>query len=357
MKKVLILGAGQSAPYLIRYLLDRAGELDWRVTVADRDAELAARRVGGHPRGEPTGFDADDQGRRSALIAAADLVVNLLPPALQPPVARDCVRLGRHMVSASYTAPEVRALSDEAERRGVLLLTEIGLDPGIDHMSTMALIDRLRGEGAEVESFQSYGSGVPAPDSIANPLGYAITWNPRNVVMAGAKGARYLRRGRVRIVPPARVFAQTWPVAVDGVGTMDAYANRDSLPYRETFGLAAAETVVRATLRHPGFCAAWKEIVRLGLPDEEAAVSRLGDAELGRGGRHVPPRRGGGGDRRGAGRALPRPRSRRSRRSPRSAGSACSPTSRWTPPRPPPPRPSSPWSRRSWSCRRAAATW
>lgn len=284
MRQILVLGAGHSAPYLIRHLLDRAGSDTgggWRVVVADRDAELAARRVGGHPRGEPTGLDADDPPRREALIAAADLVVNLLPPSFQVPVARDCVRLGRHMVSASYAAPELRALSAEAARRGVLLLAEIGLDPGIDHMSTMALLDRLRGEGAAVESFESYGSGVPAPDSIANPFAYAVTWNPRNVVTAGAKGARYLRRGRVRIVPPARVLAETWPVAVDGVGPMEAYANRDSLPYRDTFGLATADTVVRATLRHPGFCAAWRQVVRLGLTGDEIAVPRLGERSWG----------------------------------------------------------------------------
>ena len=274
-KEILVLGAGHSSPYLIRHLLEHAAERGWRVTVADRDQDLAAARVAGHPRGRAIAFDAAAEPAGDDPIAAADLVVTLMPPALQPAVARRAVAGGTPMISASYADPKLRALDGEARARGVLLLSEMGLDPGIDHMSAMALLDRVRAEGGEVEAFESYGSGVPAPDSRANPLGYAVTWNPRNVVMAGSDGAQYLRGGRIRRVPWRRVFADVWPVEVEGVGTMEAYPNRDALAYRETFGLGGAETLIRGTLRWPGFAAAWLAVVRLGLPDEKLPVPGL----------------------------------------------------------------------------------
>ncbi len=274
-KEILVLGAGHSSPHLIRHLLEHAAEGGWRVTVADRDQALAAARVGGHPRGRAIGFDAAAEPAGDDPIAAADLLVSLMPPALQPAVARRAVAGGTPMISASYTDAKLRALDGEARARGVLVLSEMGLDPGIDHMSAMALLDRVRAEGGEVEAFESYGSGVPAPDSRANPLGYAVTWNPRNVVMAGSDGAQYLRGGRIRRVPWRRVFADVWPVGVEGVGTMEAYPNRDALAYRDVFGLAAAETLIRGTLRWPGFAAAWLAVVRLGLPDEKLPVPEL----------------------------------------------------------------------------------
>lgn len=277
MKRILVLGAGQSSPYLIRHLLDRAAERDWLVTVGDRDPDLAASRVADHDRGEAIAFDAGATGRLAEIVAEADLVVNLLPPGLQPILARECVHQARHMVSVSYATSGVRELGREAARRGTLLLMEIGLDPGIDHMGTMSLIDRLHRGGAVIESFESYGSGVPAPDSVDNPLGYAITWSPRSVVLAGLDGAHYLRDGQLRAVPKHRVFETTWPVEVEGVGTMEAYPNRDSLAYREIFGLAQARTLVRGTLRHPGFCEAWRQVVRLGLNTERISIPRLAE--------------------------------------------------------------------------------
>ena len=277
MKKIAILGAGQSSPFLIGHLLGLAAERGWLVTVGDRDPDLAAARVAGHPRGEAVAFDAAADGRLEALVTDADLVVNLMPPDLQLPIARECVHQYTHMVSVSYATPEIRELGEEAARRGVLLLMEIGLDPGIDHMATMALVDRLHRQGGIVESFVSYGSGVPAPDSVDNPLAYAITWSPRSVVLAGHDGAHFLRDGQLRAVPKHRVFDCTWPVEVPGVGLMTAYPNRDSLTYRQLFGLAQARTLIRGTLRHPGFCRAWRQVVRLGLNTERITVPRLAE--------------------------------------------------------------------------------
>jgi saccharopine dehydrogenase (NADP+, L-glutamate forming) len=277
MKKILVLGAGQSAPYLIRYLLDHANDYGWIVTVGDLDPDVAASRVNSHPHGEAIAIDARAKDRLEAIIESADLVVNLLPQALTSLVAHECVRQRRHMISTSYSTPKIKALSSDARQQGVLLLTEMGLDPGIDHMAGMSLIDRVHSAGGIVESYESYGSGVPAPDSFTNPLHYAITRSPRRVVTAGDRGAHYLRHGQLRAVPKSRVFTQTWPVEVPGVGTMEAYPNRDSLVYRSQFGLANVETLIRGKLRFPGWCETWHQVVRLGLAGEQISIPHLAE--------------------------------------------------------------------------------
>ncbi len=275
MKRVLILGAGHSTPYLVSHLLAEAARSDGQVTVCDLDLDLAARRVAGHPRGRAVRLDIHDEALRTSLIAEADVVVSMLVPAFQPLVARACVLGGRSLVSTSYRDRTVRELDDEARRRGVLLLSETGLDPGIDHMSAMDLLARLRAAGGRIRAFRSYGAGIPAPDVAPNPLRYAITWNPRNVVLAGAAGAQFLEQDRIRIVPYARVFESTWPVHVDGVGQLEAYPNRDALSYREAFELSDARTMVRATLRWPGFCEVWAQIVRIGLANDTIRIPDL----------------------------------------------------------------------------------
>ncbi len=277
MKNILVLGAGQSAPYLIQYLLEQAETYDWFVTVGDRDETLAAQRVNDHPRGSSTFFELDDLTLSTTLIRKADLVVNLLPATMQAQVAAECVQQRTHMVSASYRDQRVRALDHEAHRADVLLLTECGLDPGIDIMSAMDIIHRIREQGGDVERFFSYGSGVPGPEVDSNPLRYCITWNPRNVVMAGERGAQYLQDGQIKCVPPHSVFAHSWPVEVDGVGPMEAYPNRDSLSYLDVFHLERAKTMIRATLRYPGWSETWLQIVRLGLPNEYIRIPRLSE--------------------------------------------------------------------------------
>lgn len=275
MKNILVLGAGQSTPYLIRYLLDQAERHDWFVTVGDRDEELAAERISDHPRGDSAFFEVNDLALRATLIKKADVVVNLLPPAFQSQIAADCVQHHAHMVSASYRDAAVRDLDRDAHRADVLLLSEVGLDPGIDLMSAMDIVHRIRQRGGFVESFVSYGSGVPAPDLDANPLRYCITWNPRNVVMAGEQGAQYLVDGKIKIVPWHHVFQHSWAVDVDGVGPMEAYPNRDSLSYLTVFHLKQAKTMIRGTIRYPGWSETWLQIVRLGLPNEHIRIPDL----------------------------------------------------------------------------------
>ena len=275
MKQVLVLGAGQSSPYLIHYLLQHAEEDDSFITVGDLDVTLAQKRVRNHPRGEAVYFDVNDSSLRSSLIQRAEVVVNMLAPSFLDLVAWDCVNQGRHMISASYRSRRVRDLGRDAQRKDVLLLCEMGLDPGIDHMSAMSLIQKLKGEGGRITACCSYGSGIPYHDQEHNPLRYVITWNPRNVVMAGEAGAQYMEDGRIKIVPYHHVFDHTWPVQVEGVGTLEAYPNRDSLSYMRSFGLEYVQTMIRGTLRYPGWSETWSAIVRLGLPNENVTIPDL----------------------------------------------------------------------------------
>jgi len=277
MKHILVLGAGQSSPYLIHALLRDAQEHDWFVNVGDLDVDLAWSRVQGHSRGSALHFDVNDDAMRSSQIEDADVVVNMLAPAFRNLVAWDCVRHGTPMLSVSYMDRGLRDMDADAHRRGILLLCELGLDPGIDHMSAMLLIQRVRDDGGRVTAFRSYGSGIPAPEHLDNPLKYVITWNPRNVVMAGEHGAQYMERGRIKLVPSHQVFHHTWPVEVEGVGLLEAYANRDSLTYMKAFGLVNVHTMIRGTLRWPGWSETWAQIVQLGLPNETLRIPGLAE--------------------------------------------------------------------------------
>ena len=276
MKQVLVLGAGKSSPYLITKLLDLAQECDWFVTVGDLDDELAKERVDGHTRGAGVQFNVNDSHLRERLIRNADLVVNMMAPRFLSLIAGDCVHFGKHMLSVSYRDEAMRELENDAQRAGVLLLCELGLDPGIDHMSAMSLIHRIRGEGGRIQGFCSYGSGVSSHNNPSHyPMRYVITWNPRNVVMAGERGSQYMEHGQIKIVPYHHVFHHTWQVEVPGVGILEAYPNRDSLSYMQHFGLEHVTTMIRGTLRWPGWSETWAQIVKLGLPNENVRIPGL----------------------------------------------------------------------------------
>lgn len=276
MKRILVLGAGQSAPFLIKYLLEES-EGRFTVTVADRDPDMARERVQGHIHGRTLGLDAEDQTALFNEVREADVIVNMLAPRFQAPVARLCLRVGRSMVSASYRSAELLALEPEAKAKGLVFASELGLDPGLDHMSSLRLIRQARADGGEIHSFYSYGGGLVDADSITNPLGYAITWNPRNVVMAGEGGARFKGGGSMRFVPYPRVFESTWNVDVPGAGRFEAYLNRDSLGYGPLLGIEDAQTLARATLRYPGYCETWSVVARLGMANEEVTITDLAE--------------------------------------------------------------------------------
>lgn len=276
-KNILVIGAGMSTSVLVEYLLGEADAHDWHVTVVDRDVELARTRVAGHPRGQAGELDAGDERARRKHVAAADLVVSMLPAHLHAPVVEACVDLQRHFVSASYVSPDVRALGPAAGEAGVALLCEMGVDPGIDHMSAMEQLDGLRARGATITAFETFTGGLVAPESDDNPWNYKLTWNPRNVVLAGQAGAKFLHQGQHKYIPYHQIFRRYEALAIPGHGAFEGYPNRDSLEYRHHYGLEGVETIYRGTLRRPGFCDAWHCLVQLGLTDDSYELEQMGD--------------------------------------------------------------------------------
>lgn len=275
-KKVVVLGAGRSSGYLIQRLAGIAPDRDWQLTVADMNPKAARDAVGDAGPAEIVQLDATSEPDLTAAIQGADLVVTMLAPRFQAAVARNCIDAGAHMVSVSYLSRESLELDDWAREQKVMLLGEMGLDPGIDHMMAADAVRRTLDDGGRILSFRSFGSGVPAPGTVSNPLQYLATWNPWNVAMAGALGAQYLLDGSIRVVPHQRLFLHTWPVDVDGVGVLEAYPNRDSLGYLEHFGLDSVRTMIRGTLRWPGFCETWDRVVALGLANDTIEIPDLG---------------------------------------------------------------------------------
>ncbi|MCX6312020.1 MAG: saccharopine dehydrogenase NADP-binding domain-containing protein [Bacteroidetes bacterium] len=268
MKTILVIGAGRSSSSLIQYLLDHATEGKWVLKVGDVDEKNAIARVGGHPSGSGFRFDITNAAQREKEISNAVLVVSMLPASMHGAVASDCVRLGKHLVTCSYVSDEMRALDAEAKLKNIILLNECGLDPGIDHMSAMQIIDRIKNAGGEMKAFYSYCGGLVAPESNDNPWGYKFSWNPRNVILAGQGTAQFIENGNYKYLPYSRVFGQATTINVDGMGAFDAYANRDSLSYRAVYGIENIPTMLRGTLRMPGFCKAWNAFVQLGWTDD-----------------------------------------------------------------------------------------
>lgn len=271
MRNILVIGAGRSSSTLIQYLLQHATEEDWKVTVGDLSIELAQKKTDNHPRGQAVFFDAFVDEIRREEIQKADLVISMLPPHMHLVVARECVMLKKHMVNASYLSPEIKQLHDAANEAGILILCEMGLDPGIDHMSAMQLIHRIQAEDGKILCFKSYTGGLVAKESLDNPWGYKVTWNPRNVVMAGNATAKYITEGKYKYVPYNRIFLHTETIRVNDE-IFEGYPNRDSLSYREPYGLSDIPTMIRGTLRYPGFCKAWNAFVKLGWTDESYRI-------------------------------------------------------------------------------------
>jgi len=268
--RLLLLGAGRSASSLIQYLLRHAPTESWFLTVADVNPAHLVPVLAAHTEyARAVPFDLANEARLEELVSQADAVISMLPATLHLVVARACVRQGRHLATASYVSPEIRALHDEATAAGVTLLMECGLDPGLDHMSAMRAIAHIRARGGVITSFRSYCGGLLAPAAEGdNPWKYKFTWNPRNVVLAGQGTARFLENGRPRFIPYQQLFARTETLTIPGYGAFEGYANRDSLSYRAPYGLDEIPTILRGTLRRPGYCAAWYALVRLGLTDD-----------------------------------------------------------------------------------------
>jgi saccharopine dehydrogenase-like NADP-dependent oxidoreductase len=266
MKTILILGAGLSSGSLIDYLEQAAKANQWRIRVADRNVESARQKTTSPT--EVIAFDMGNLQQLEAEVAASALVISLLPAKFHQMIAKVCIRLGKSLMTASYESPGMKKLDAEARRKGILLLNEMGLDPGIDHMSAMQVIDRIREDGHQLTVFESFTGGLIASESDDNPWHYKFTWNPFNVVMAGWPGpAQFIQSGRLKYIPYNRLFRRTEYMHIEGYGRFEGYANRDSLKYIEKYNLQGIPTIYRGTLRRPGFSKAWNVFVQLGATD------------------------------------------------------------------------------------------
>ncbi len=269
MRKILVIGAGRSSSSLINYLIINAKDQNWFVRVGDLDENMAQQKVKNTEFGKGFYFNVSDDNQRVDEIREADIVVSMLPASMHTSVAKDCIALGKPMVTASYISNEMKALDEEAKKAGITIMNEIGVDPGIDHMSAMKLLDETRAKKGNILAFESFTGGLVAPESDNNPWNYKFTWNPRNVVLAGAAGAvKFKQEGTYKYIPYNRVFRRTEIIKIDGFGVFEGYANRDSLKYREVYGLNEVPTIYRGTLRRKGFCKAWDVFVKLGATDD-----------------------------------------------------------------------------------------
>jgi len=266
MKKVLILGAGLVSRPHVHYLLEQP---DLLVTVASRTVSKAEKLVGTHPRGKAISLNVKDEEKLSELISENDLAVSLLPYTYHHKVARLCIKHKKNMVTTSYVSDAMKSLDNEAKEAGILLLNETGVDPGIDHMSAMRVINSVKNDGGQIKSFKSYCGGLPAPEANTNPWGYKFSWSPRGVVMAGKNSAKYLMDNEIVEIPGPELFNTHWIVDIPGFGKLEAYPNRNSLPYKDLYNIQDTDTMFRGTLRYPGWCVAMKKFVDLGLLDDE----------------------------------------------------------------------------------------
>lgn len=273
MTKILIIGAGRSATSLIDYLLKNAILYNWHVTIADVDLKLAEEKIANYTNAKAVSFDITNNDRRREIIKQNDFIISMLPAFMHAEVARDCVEFGKHLATASYVSAEMKDLDKEAKKKNIILLNECGLDPGLDHASAIKIIEEIKEKGGEILSFKSYCGGLVAPQSNDNPWGYKFSWNPRNVVLAGQGTTQFLKNGVLRFVPYNRLFKETDTIEVEGYGTFDAYANRDSIGYKSIYGLDSVKTMVRGTLRQSGYCKAWNVFVRLGLTDDTSKIN------------------------------------------------------------------------------------
>lgn len=265
MKKVLVLGAGLVTRPHVRYLLDVP---DFEVIVASRTVSKAQALINGHPRGKAVALDVSDEGALENLISQADLAVSMLPFAFHPLVARLCVKHKKHMVTTSYVKEAILALDDRAKEADVILLNEIGVDPGIDHMSAMKVIHQVERQGGKLASFVSWTGGLPAPEASDNPFGYKFSWSPKGVLLAGKNPARFQKNGEIVEIPGEELFDHYWPVHVEGLGEFEGYPNRDSMPYTDTYGIQPTDWMFRGTLRNVGWCATLKNLVEVGFFDD-----------------------------------------------------------------------------------------
>ena len=273
MRNILIIGAGRSSSSLIRYLLHKSKDENWIVWVGDTDLSLAQNKVANHPNGKAFKFDALNAETRKEHIQKVDLVISMLPAFLHDEIVKDCISLKKNILTPSYASEKIKSLNNEAKKNGVLIINELGVDPGIDHMSAKKVLDHIAEIGGQMLIFESFTGGLVAPQSDNNPWNYKFTWNPRNVVIAGQGGAaKFIHAGQYKYIPYHKLFRRTEIIKIDGYGKFEGYANRDSLNYRDLYKLEDIPTFYRGTLRRVGFCRAWDFFVQLGCTDDSYVI-------------------------------------------------------------------------------------
>jgi len=269
MRSILIIGAGRSASSLIRYLLSKSESENLHLIVADLSLALAEKKTEKHPNATPIALNIFDADERKAAIENASIVISMLPAHLHIEIAKDCLQFKKHLVTASYISDAMQALDEEAKKNNLIFMNEIGLDPGIDHMSAMKVIDEIRSKGGNMLLFESFCGGLVAPESDNNLWNYKFTWAPRNVVLAGQGGAaKFIQEGTYKYIPYGTLFRRTEFLEVEGYDKFEAYSNRDSLKYRSIYGLDDILTLYRGTIRRVGFSKAWNMFVQLGMTDD-----------------------------------------------------------------------------------------
>ncbi len=266
--QILIIGAGKSATVLINYLQQRAVENDWYIVLADADANVAENKWKNAPNGHTIGIAIEDNEKRKAIISSATIVISMLPAALHFLVAKDCLALEKSLFTASYVDDNMKSIAHEIKDKDLLFVCEMGLDPGIDHMSAMELVDRIKQKGGQITGFKSHCGGLIAAESDTNPWHYKISWNPRNIILAGKTGALYIESGKKKMLEYNSIFTNTPLIAIPSIGNLTYYPNRDSLAYMETYQLQGIPNFVRTTLRNVEFCKGWNAIVQLQLTTE-----------------------------------------------------------------------------------------
>ena len=273
MRNILIIGAGKSASTLIQYLLNKSDAENLHLTIADLSLALAQKKTNNHKNATPIAIDIFDNNQRKTQIEKADIVISMLPAHLHIEVAKDCILYKKHMVTASYISDEMQELDEEAKANNLVFMNEIGLDPGIDHMSAMKIIDEIKEKGGKMILFESFCGGLVAPESDDNLWNYKFTWAPRNVVLAGQGGsAKFVQEGTYKYIPYHKLFRRTEFLEVENYGRFEAYANRDSLKYRSVYGLDDVLTLYRGTIRKVGFSKAWNMFIQLGMTDDSYKI-------------------------------------------------------------------------------------
>jgi saccharopine dehydrogenase-like NADP-dependent oxidoreductase len=269
MKQIVLFGAGKSSGYLIEYLLSIAANTQFHLWVADANETAAQAKTGNHPNATAIGLNIENEKERQLLIQKADLVISLLPPHLHFLVAKECIAFGKNFLTASYVDAQMKNLEKDIQKNNLLFLCEMGLDPGIDHMSAMQMLHHIHAKGGNITSFASHCGGLVAAESDDNPWHYKISWNPRNIVLAGKGGAVYKKDGKEIHVPYEKLFENNPTIQIPSLGTLAYYYNRDSLRYASLYNLNEVSTFMRTTLRHTEFCLGWNCIIELKLTDEE----------------------------------------------------------------------------------------